>query len=194
MALSDGDPVGASSPGLVYEGLLGYLAASGAMNDVGDVVGAAGINSTNDPPEDTVAMLLRDHRSGMWYPLFMSGDVIAGRVVAIESLGDGAALISGRTSGSDGDRQSFNDQRRVACKITFSDGTQGAFRVEPIHLGDGNGDDIVDLLDYSGFSACVSGPGQSVDASGCLPFDIDWDNDVDLVDFGLFQMLFGGDQ
>ncbi len=49
----------------------------------------------------------------------------------------------------------------------------------------------VDLVDYSTFSSCFSGPGISADP-GCECADMDADGDVDLVDFSSFSAAFNG--
>jgi hypothetical protein len=55
----------------------------------------------------------------------------------------------------------------------------------------------VDLDDYDKLAACLSGPRQA--AGYALPpaqcrtvFDFDGDGDVDLLDYGVFQEVFGG--
>jgi hypothetical protein len=51
---------------------------------------------------------------------------------------------------------------------------------------DNNGD--VDLTDFAALAGCLSGP--NVDApDSCLQGDLDLDNDVDLADFGLFNLV-----
>lgn len=59
--------------------------------------------------------------------------------------------------------------------------------------GDCNSDGQVDLIDFQGFAGCVTGP----DVEEPLPFecrcyDLDLDDDVDLIDFKSFQIAFGG--
>ncbi|MCG3126023.1 MAG: hypothetical protein CHACPFDD_00851 [Phycisphaerae bacterium] len=58
--------------------------------------------------------------------------------------------------------------------------------------GDCDSNGRVDLVDFAGFAACVTGP----DAPPPLPdacrcFDLDRDEDVDLHDFAVFQVQFG---
>ncbi|MCH7700451.1 MAG: VCBS repeat-containing protein [Planctomycetes bacterium] len=57
--------------------------------------------------------------------------------------------------------------------------------------GDLDNDCDVDLLDFAGFTDCMSGPEGGVFV-GCQPFDFDGDDDVDMADFELFQIAFTG--
>ena len=52
---------------------------------------------------------------------------------------------------------------------------------------DANGDCTVDLADYAGFTTCAYGPGLEPSAE-CVPYDFDSDGDVDLADYGRFQI------
>ena len=57
-------------------------------------------------------------------------------------------------------------------------------------LGDHDGDGSVDLDDFAELDACLTGPdGEPPDAT-CEVFDFDCDHDVDLRDFGGFQVNF----
>ncbi len=47
--------------------------------------------------------------------------------------------------------------------------------------------DVVDLSSYAAFAACFTGPDNGPIADGCVCFDSDGDDDVDLHAFGLFQ-------
>ena len=58
---------------------------------------------------------------------------------------------------------------------------------------DSDDDGDVDLIDYTAFAACLSGPGVTPGGANCLAlFDFDDDSDVDLMDFGGFQGVFTG--
>ncbi len=59
-------------------------------------------------------------------------------------------------------------------------------------VGDADGDLDVDLFDVDRFVACVTGPGGNV-AAECTLSDLDADDDVDLIDFGLLMERFTGD-
>jgi hypothetical protein len=58
-----------------------------------------------------------------------------------------------------------------------------------IPLGDCEDDGDVDLFDYAGFEACITGPGQAVDF-GCRCYDVDRNGTVDLADFAVTQATF----
>jgi hypothetical protein len=72
----------------------------------------------------------------------------------------------------------------------------------PPATGDLDADESVDLDDHSGFAECMAGvgarpdpylPGVTTCEVECLnAFDFDNDQDVDLIDFAEFQVLFGG--
>jgi hypothetical protein len=57
---------------------------------------------------------------------------------------------------------------------------------------DCNSDGWVDLLDYSDFDECLSGPDGGLPEPGCSCFDLDTDGDIDLHDAARFQAEFTG--
>lgn len=59
------------------------------------------------------------------------------------------------------------------------------------NAADFDGDNDVDLDDFSFFRLCYQGPNRPY-APGCEPADLEQDNDVDLVDFALFRQCFNG--
>ncbi|UCG15359.1 MAG: hypothetical protein JSV19_08665 [Phycisphaerales bacterium] len=73
---------------------------------------------------------------------------------------------------------------------------------EPVHMafelltsevmGDCTGDGHVDIADYIVFESCITGPNAGPIAAGCECADLDVDDDVDVKDFGLFQIAFTG--
>jgi len=67
----------------------------------------------------------------------------------------------------------------------------GAFWFET-PLGDCDDTGWVDLLDYTGFDSCISGPQGGLSASECNCFDTDQDTDVDLLDAAVLQRMFAG--
>jgi len=62
-----------------------------------------------------------------------------------------------------------------------------------IRTGDSEFDGDVDLIDYTTFAECMTGPGRVDRLCDCRFLDIDHDGDVDLGDFALFQNGFTGD-
>jgi hypothetical protein len=71
--------------------------------------------------------------------------------------------------------------------VTFAD---VALVIANLRLGDFNGDGIVNLLDAKMIPGCLNGPGVVVEEA-CMEGDVDFDNDVDLADFAVFQRYFG---
>jgi len=59
--------------------------------------------------------------------------------------------------------------------------------------GDFNGNETVDVDDWSAFGSCMSGPSVGEVGSDCGPGDFDADRDLDLADFSGFQGAFGPD-
>jgi hypothetical protein len=72
--------------------------------------------------------------------------------------------------------------------------------ISDVDYGDSNGDGTVNLIDYTAFETCQSGPdvaGSTIVhppdiAPACICLDADGDRDVDLRDFGDFQEVFMG--
>ena len=58
--------------------------------------------------------------------------------------------------------------------------------------GDCNCDSAVNLFDFGAFTDCLTGPGGGLIEPGCICFDLDRDEDVDLDDFLAFQFAFTG--
>ena len=58
-------------------------------------------------------------------------------------------------------------------------------------LFDDDDDGDIDLTDFGGFHACVTGPAGGPVSDPCNNQDADGDSDVDLADFAVFQRLFG---
>jgi len=63
------------------------------------------------------------------------------------------------------------------------------FRVEP---GDCNSDGGVNLFDYSDLEPCLAGPDGGLTTARCACFDLENDEDVDLVDVARFLEGFSG--
>ena len=60
-------------------------------------------------------------------------------------------------------------------------------------IGDHDCDQAVDLADFIAWTACMTGPGAGPYAEDCLPFDFDYDADVDLTDIAGFQRAFSSE-
>jgi len=54
-------------------------------------------------------------------------------------------------------------------------------------IGDYNCDQILDLLDFSAWESCMTGPDGGPYTDDCKPFDFNKDKDIDLSDFAGFQ-------
>ncbi|MBK9118311.1 MAG: choice-of-anchor L domain-containing protein [Phycisphaerales bacterium] len=62
----------------------------------------------------------------------------------------------------------------------------------PCVVGDGDGDGVVGLADFTLLEDCLTGPGNGPVDNGCRAFDLNWDDDVDLSDFAGFAIAFTG--
>ena len=190
LALRDGNP----APRFPDGTLLWRVAIApqlAAMNDVGDVVTTIELTGPDVTEENKVVLWVRDSVLGQWVPLLRSGALIEGRVVWAEGAGDIGHNYANKTGGSDGQPQSFNDDRRLAIKLEFTDGSHGVYLIEPPLFGDADADGDVDLDDWAAVHSCITGVGGTPLGEGCELFDFDWDGDVDLGDFAVFQRLFG---
>lgn len=70
--------------------------------------------------------------------------------------------------------------------------TGGAYELSggfwfPVSAGDGNGDGVINLLDYDAFEASAGGPNSEPPAGDCQGFDLDASGTVDLGDFAMLQ-------
>lgn len=73
---------------------------------------------------------------------------------------------------------------RVLCGVV----DMGAFEAGVL---DENCDSAIDLTDYLAWPVCFTGPNGGPYASGCEPFDVEADTDVDLLDWAGFMNGFG---
>jgi len=64
--------------------------------------------------------------------------------------------------------------------------------VEPVWMGDGNGDCHVDLVDWTAMYECWTGPIRLVYTDSCRIFDSNGDSKVNLRDFAAFANAFTG--
>ncbi len=58
----------------------------------------------------------------------------------------------------------------------------------PLNAGDCDVDGVTGLFDFDRFADCQLGPAGGIVDPDCACFDADGDDDVDLVDFGMFQV------
>ncbi len=61
------------------------------------------------------------------------------------------------------------------------------------HVGDDEPDGDIDLIDFSAFLDCVTGPAPDGPLGDCCRFDFDRDDDVDAADYGEFSLYFTGE-
>lgn len=61
-----------------------------------------------------------------------------------------------------------------------------------VATGDQNEDGAVDLVDYSVFEACMTGPDGGAPGAGCEVLDADRNGTIDLADFAVIQATFSG--
>jgi hypothetical protein len=57
-------------------------------------------------------------------------------------------------------------------------------------IGDFDCDQSVDRSDFAHWGDCMTGPSHNSYGAGCQSFDYEFDGDVDLRDFGRFQLHF----
>jgi hypothetical protein len=79
--------------------------------------------------------------------------------------------------------------RFLPIRWGYNDEPGAAAAIPIFGTGDCSGDGFVDLVDFSVYDACLSGPQAGTDAE-CACLDHDVDHDVDLADFAAFQQAF----
>jgi hypothetical protein len=184
LILRDGAPAPYFPPGTsLYN--VGLIWGMAAMNDVGDFVGVAGVES---PATGQLAALgLWRGLTRKWVPLLESGAVLFARTL---TLADPICDYWTETGGADGVPQSFNNRRQLATQLDFTDGTTGIYRIGPPLLGDTDGDGQVGPAELMAFAECATGPGGSV-GLGCDALDLNLDTTIDLRDMALLQAMVG---
>lgn len=85
--------------------------------------------------------------------------------------------------------RNINDAGQIVGTATFN-GLARAFLMTPIDA-DFDNDDDTDLLDFTAFRACLTGPDNPVEDK-CRPYDINRNGTIDLVDLRAFQWVFSG--
>lgn len=129
LSLRDGDPAPTFQRDVVLSRVVAASSLS-ALNDAGDVVTVTEISGLGVTPTDKVVLWMRDTAFGGWYPLLRGGQAIGSRVASIPTSGSLSGVFWQLTGGADGYGLSFNDQRQLATKIPFTDGTEGLFVIE----------------------------------------------------------------
>lgn len=61
----------------------------------------------------------------------------------------------------------------------------------PFVIGDEDRDGDIDLVDFSNWSGCMTGPVPPIVGPRCRVFDFESDGDVDLRDYAAFAAGFG---
>ena len=112
-------------------------------------------------------------------------------------VSDGGPVIHRLTNdnlwNTDGD---INDWVEAAWRWKDGPGNnrrRGLRFMRRVRTGDSEFDGDVDLIDYTTFAECMTGPGRVDRLCDCRFLDIDHDGDVDLADFARFQNGFTGD-
>lgn len=105
-----------------------------------------------------------------------------------------AALVSGGQKVGfrfqiDPDSADLANQQAYLDALDSAPATKPFLTVRNRRYADYDDDDDVDWIDYAALAGCLKGPGILV-GSGCLVFDGDFDNDVDLLDAQSFERVF----
>lgn len=109
--------------------------------------------------------------------LLPSGDYL---VTSHSTFGQGKGLF--RVSSAGAILQTIDNARSYGALELIPLGSLSGDCADP--------DGTIDLSDYAAWTACLQGPSDSL-PSGCACADMDFDADVDLFDFGLFQSAMG---
>ncbi len=156
---------------------------SPALNDIGGHAFKTRLTGTGiSAANDTV----------VWYRQPQTGAVL--RVAQTGRLVDGLPVSQfdwiGKTGGSDGELQSFNDAGKLAARLDFSDGSKGVYVLFAHLAGDVDSDGDVDLLDSAELQSCFAAI-TAVDAD-CAAADPSGDGLVDLEDIAMFALALTG--
>jgi hypothetical protein len=132
LSLRDGEPAPTFPQGIVLS-RVGAATSLSAMNDMGDLATVTEIAGPGVAAADKVVLWMRDASYGGWYPLLRGNQAIGRHVVAAPTTTSLSGAFWQTTGGGDGYGLSFNDQRQLALKIEFSDGSEGLYVVQPQH-------------------------------------------------------------
>jgi len=111
-----------------------------------------------------------------------------------DSDGDGVGDVCDNCPGTGNPNQADQDGDGVGDACDSCPNTLSGLRVnwKGCVMGDFDGDNDVDLQDFSFFAMCFNGPNRLWSFPQCDGSDFDLDGDVDLADFAQFQSCFNG--
>jgi hypothetical protein len=134
--MHDGDPAPGFPTGFTLcDGFL-FMGAA-AMNRVGDIVGPRGIAGPGVTSDNNVVLWMWHRVLQRCVPLLRTGDEVNGRVMCKPT--SVTERYSCKTGGGDGRNQSLNDRGMLAIGLSFTDGTDGLYRISPPAFGDADG-------------------------------------------------------
>ena len=143
--------------------------------------------------------LIGDYQANDWvgaaHVFVFNGAAWAATAVLVQSDADepdplGAPPYFGMALSLEGSTAAIAAPHRDTPALGGDQGAVYMFALDGL-TGDLDDDCDVDLLDFAGFTDCMSGPAGGIFV-GCQPFDFDGDDDVDVVDFAAFQIAFTG--
>jgi hypothetical protein len=110
------------------------------------------------------------------------------------ALGDGDGVLGSTTATLTIDPVQDSDAGEysvvVTCECGMARSRSAVLEVEV--TGDSNGDGIINHEDYQNLVDCFGGPGEDFPHPGCVRHDFDVNGEIDLFDFGRFQIVFTG--
>lgn len=129
---------------------------------------------------------------------FVTGSIVT-TATALAALGGADIDLSWRTVDGGGVMESTGGDLELSGTIGQPDAgalSGGDFTLTggfwfALAPDDCNSDGGVNLIDYDDFEGCLSGPDIAV-TPVCTCFDVDQDDDVDLLDVAQFQKAFNG--
>jgi hypothetical protein len=186
--MRDGDPAPGLSPSLTLCDGFVFMGAA-AMNRVGDIVGPTRIAGPGVTTDNNVVLWMWHRVLQRWIPFLRTGDEVQERCVSVPAYV--SHWYSSQTGGGDGRIQSFNDRGMLAIGLSFTDGTDGLYRITPPAFGDADGDGDVDATDLAVCESCLRGVDNGVSKDCAAVFDLDEDADMDMADIAMLQQLAG---
>lgn len=129
-------------------------------------------------------------RAAVWVPIVCTGLALAGNGYDINRYtidGGGVLFSTGGVFELSGTIGQPDAGAMSGGEFTLT----GGFWF-PVVPGDGNGDGVVNLVDFATFEDCLMGPGGGLAEGQCASFDTDGNGTVDLHDFAGLQAEFSG--